>query len=108
MTLRNGLIAYATVAFVLGIVLIVIVRPFLGGSVPLTLGIDVLISGAVCGGAVAFERSRYRPQASAPERLRPTGEKMNDPVTNELVEVWEDPMTGEREYRAASGHSVRK
>ncbi len=108
MTLRNGLIVYAAVAVVLGVLLILIVRPFLGGNLPLTVGIDLLVSGAAVAAAIGFERSRYRPQATTPQRLRPTGEKMTDPITNELVEVWEDPVTGEREYRPAGDHSVRK
>lgn len=52
--------------------------------------------------AVLFERSGYQPKASHPEALRPTGERFQDPTTHELVEVWEDPQTGAREYRSAA------
>jgi hypothetical protein len=59
----------------------------------------LLINAAVVGGAVLFERSAYRPTVENPNALEPTGERFQDPTTGELIEVWEDPRTGAREYR---------
>jgi len=33
------------------------------------------------------------------QALMPTGERFRDPTSGELIEVWEDPVRGEREYR---------
>lgn len=59
----------------------------------------LLINAVIVGAAVLFERSGYRPRASHPEHLQPTGERFQDPTTGELIEVWEDQGTGVREYR---------
>ena len=62
----------------------------------------VLINAAIVLGAVLFERRGYQPKAADPAALRPTGERFRDPTTDELIEVWEDPRTGTREYRPAA------
>jgi hypothetical protein len=62
-------------------------------------GWSLLINAAVLGTALLFERRGYHPRAADPAALRPTGERFNDPTSGELVEVWEDPQTGAREYR---------
>jgi hypothetical protein len=62
----------------------------------------LLINAAVVGGAVLFERSAYRPRADDPTALQRTGERFQDPTTGELIEVWEDPRTGAREYRPSA------
>ena len=59
----------------------------------------LLVEAFLCLLFVLVERYRYRPQATQPARLRPTGERMHDPLSGQLVEAWEDPQTGEREYR---------
>ena len=61
-----------------------------------------LVQTAACLVALLFERSRYQPVAADRPALRPTGERMIDPASGDLIEVWEDPATGEREYRKAS------
>jgi hypothetical protein len=61
----------------------------------------LLLNAAIVGAAVLFERSGYTPHAAQPERLQPTGERFQDPTSGELVEVWEDPTSGVREYRPA-------
>jgi len=61
----------------------------------------LLFNSSVLGLALLFERRGYRPRAAAPARLRPSGERFLDPTSGELVEVWEDPATGAREYRPA-------
>jgi hypothetical protein len=59
----------------------------------------LLINAGIVAAALLFERSAYRPKARDPGALQPTGERFQDPTTGELIEVWEDPSTGAREYR---------
>jgi hypothetical protein len=61
----------------------------------------LLVNAAIVGGALIFERRGYQPKAPDPTALRATGERFRDPTSGELVEVWEDPRTGVREYRKA-------
>jgi hypothetical protein len=61
----------------------------------------LLINAAVVAAALAFERRGYQPVAPDSGALRPTGERFHDPTSGELLEVWEDPGTGAREYRPA-------
>lgn len=70
-----------------------------GGVVP---GWWLLVNSAIVAAALLFERRGYEPRASNPRALRPTGERFEDPTSGELIEVWEDPRTGAREYRRAS------
>jgi hypothetical protein len=64
----------------------------------------LLFNAAVVLAAVLFERRGYQPTASNPEALRATGERFVDPTSNQLLEVWEDPLTGVREYRPVNPH----
>ena len=64
-------------------------------------GWSLLINSAILLAALAFERRGYEPKASDPSALKPTGERFQDPTSGELIEVWEDPGTGAREYRKA-------
>jgi hypothetical protein len=59
----------------------------------------LLINSAALLAALVFERRGYQPKASNPAALMPTGERFQDPTSGELIEVWEDPGTGAREYR---------
>jgi hypothetical protein len=59
----------------------------------------LLLNAGVVLAALLFERRGYQPRASNPDALRPTGERFRDPTSNQLLEVWEDPSTGVREYR---------
>lgn len=61
----------------------------------------LLFNALAVGAALVFERRGYQPRAPDPAALRPTGERFQDPTSSELVEVWEDPSTGAREYRTA-------
>jgi hypothetical protein len=59
----------------------------------------LLLNSGVLLVALLFERRGYTPRATNPSTLRPTGERFRDPTSDQLVEVWEDPQTGQREYR---------
>jgi hypothetical protein len=88
--LRRGLLLACAVLLVLSLQLVA------AGRLP---GWWLLANAGLVGAALLFERRGYRPQAPDPEALRPTGERFHDPTTGTLVEVWEDPHTGAREYR---------
>ncbi|NKF20813.1 hypothetical protein G7Y82_00695 [Solimonas sp. C16B3] len=61
---------------------------------------QLLIGGAIFSAGVVWERWRYRrldtthPQPG----WQATGERFVDPETDALVEVWYDPVSGERHY----------
>jgi hypothetical protein len=59
----------------------------------------LLVNAGIVAAALLFERSEYKPKAPNPGALQPTGERFQDPTTGELIDVWEDPGTGAREYR---------
>jgi hypothetical protein len=61
----------------------------------------LLLDAAIVLAALLFERRGYQPKPSNPDALRRTGERFHDPTSNQLLEVWEDPSTGAREYRPA-------
>ncbi len=94
MTLRQGLLLAAAVSLIGAVVLVV----FGSGGVR-GIGVYLAVEAAVLLAFVLLERYRYRPRAKNPSALRPTNERMIDPVSGQLVEVWEDPATGAREYR---------
>lgn len=62
-------------------------------------GFWLLVNGAALTLGMLAERWRYKPSLRAHEaKGRPTGERMLDPVTGEVTEVYFDPATGERSY----------
>ena len=61
----------------------------------------LLCNSAILLAALVFERSGYHPRAPSTARLQRTEERFLDPTSGELLEVWEDPATGSREYRPA-------
>lgn len=64
-------------------------------------GIAALAIGLVLVVSVAFEGRYGRPgQEPTPASVdwRPTGEKFIDDETGQPLEVWMDPLTGERRY----------
>ena len=72
------------------------------GALP---GWSLLINAAVLAAALVFERRGYQPRAPNPAALRPTGERFHDPTSGDVLEVWEDPGTGAREYRPMAGQN---
>ncbi len=64
-------------------------------------GIGLMIAGALVMASIALERRYGRP--GTPPRLdhsdwQPTNEKFVDHETGQALEVWMDPLTGERRY----------
>jgi hypothetical protein len=91
--LRRALLLAVAVALVVSLVLVA------SNVLP---GWWLLFNSAVLGLALLFERRGYQPRAPEAATLRPSGERFLDPTSGELVEVWEDPVTGAREYRPGS------
>jgi hypothetical protein len=61
------------------------------------------LEAAVVGIALAFERGRYRPRlTSVSSAFTPTGERFADPTSGQVLEVYSDPQTGERDYRPSA------
>lgn len=91
MTLRNVIIA-----------LCVILIAFAIGEAMTGWGSALLIAcqAGIVLALIVFERSRYRPKVNTSSGLwKPTGERFQDPTSGETVEVYENPQTGERDYR---------
>lgn len=94
MSLRRALLLIVTLALLVSLLLVA------AGSAP---GWWLLVNASVVGAALLFERRGYRPRAADPAALQRTGERFVDPTSGQLVEVWEDPRTGQREYRTSLG-----
>lgn len=86
--LRNGVLVFALLVLVAGLVLLV-VQP--------AQAFGALVFGTLLTLGTAFERWRYKP-AVGRGKGQPTGERFADPTTGELMEVWYDAATGERSY----------
>jgi hypothetical protein len=89
--LRKGLIAFATLLILWGML-----RALLGdpGAFVVTLWGLILLA------AVLFERWRYQKTARAPKiEWQGTDERFVDPETGVLTQVMYDPRSGERIYR---------
>ena len=93
MTLRNVILALCML-----IVISAAVEFFFGHVSGLVVALQAVFVIAL----IAFERTRYRPvlKSGSGEWL-PTGEKFEDPTSGKTVEVYENPHTGERDYRPA-------
>jgi hypothetical protein len=63
---------------------------------------SLVFNAGIVLAALLFERRGYQPKAPNPSVLRPTGERFQDPTSGQIIEVWEDPATGLREYRPVS------
>lgn len=81
------------------------------GGVALTVagggGIPLIILGVLLVGSLGLERRYGRPgkQRSVPHSdWQLTQERFIDEETGEAVEVWVDPLTGERRYEPLGDH----
>lgn len=71
--------------------------------------IDLLIyfafNGLIIAGGILFERKGYRPNINSTQgNWQRTGERFNDPTTGQVIEVYYNPQTGERDYRTSGTH----
>ncbi len=91
--LRRVLIAYGVLCLIGALIL-------LAAHVTTALVIYLAINGLIITGGILFERSGYRSNADGMQgKWQPTGERFNDPTTGQVVEVYYNPQTGERDYR---------
>ena len=66
----------------------------------LWLVLYLAVNGFIVVSAVLLERKRYHTQGDqSQESWQPTGERFVDPTTQQLMEVFYNPATGERDYR---------
>ena len=91
--LRRVLIVYGVLCIIGAVILLIT-------HVTTALVIYLAINGLVIVGAILFERSNYRSNADRTQgKWEPTGERFNDPTTGQIVDVYYNPQTGERDYR---------
>ena len=94
--LRWALIAYGVLCLTGAVIL-------LAARVTTVLVIYLAINGILIAGGILFERSGYRSKVNREQgQWQPTGERFNDPTTGQVVEVYYNPQTGERDYRESS------
>jgi hypothetical protein len=84
-----------------------------GGTVMTVLtgggGIGMMIFGALVIASIGLERRYGRPGAPTDvplHQFEPTREKFVDHETGQLLEVWIDPLTGERRYEPAPDQTL--
>ena len=91
------MLRWVLIAYVMGAVILLAAR------VTTALVIYLAINGVLIAGGILFERSSYRSQINRTQgKWQPTGERFNDPTTGQIVEVYYNPQTGERDYRESS------
>jgi hypothetical protein len=91
--LRRVLIAYGVLCIIGAVILLI-------AHVTIALVIYLAINGLIIAGGILLERSSYRSNADRTQgKWQPTGERFNDPTTGQIVEVYYNPQTGERDYR---------
>jgi hypothetical protein len=91
--LRWVLITYGVLCLIGAVIL-------LTAHVTTALVIYLAINGFLIVGGILFERRGYRSQVNRTQgKWQPTGERFNDPTSGQVVEVYYNPQTGERDYR---------
>ena len=91
--LRWALIVYGVLCLIGAVIL-------LAAHVTTVLVLYLAINGLLIAGGILFERSGYRSQVNRTQgNWQSTGERFNDPTTGQVVEVYYNPQTGERDYR---------
>lgn len=69
----------------------------------LWLVVYLAVNGITLVSAMLLERQRYRMRVDRTQgHWQPTGERFVDPTAQQLMEVFYNPVTGEREYREVS------
>ena len=67
------------------------------------LALYLVVNGVILVSALLLERKRYRTRVDRTQGdFQPTGERFVDSTTQQLLEVFYNSATGEREYREVS------
>jgi hypothetical protein len=91
--LRWVLIAYGVLCLIIAIILFAL-------HVTTGLVIYLAVNGLLITGGILLERKGYRSKVNRTlGNWQHTGERFNDPTTGQVVEVYYNPQTGERDYR---------
>lgn len=94
--LRKVIIAYGLLCLLGAAILL------FGVHATLWLVFYLAVNGLIVVGAMFFERKRYRARVNRTDGYwQPTGERFVDPASSQLMEVYYNPATGERDYREA-------
>ena len=92
--LRRVIIGYGLLSLIGAVALLFIVHA------ALWLVLYLAANGFILMSAMLLERKRYHPQVNrTQEYWQPTGERFVDPTTRQLIEVFYNTATGERDYR---------
>jgi len=112
------IVVFFCACFIVGGAILAVELPGQGGIIS---GVVLIVMGVGGIVAIAFERMRYRSEASEPVTQPPsraggdppgtalprdfqrTDERFLDPSTGVLMRVWFDPNTGERRYLPEPG-----
>lgn len=92
--LRRVIIGYGLLCVIGAAVLLFLVHA------ALWLVVYLAVNGFILVSVMLLERKRYRTQVDRTRgHWQSTGERFVDPTTGQLMEVFYNPATGEREYR---------
>ena len=94
--LRVVIIGYGLLSLIGAAVLLFVVHA------TLWLVVYLAVNGVILVSAMLLERQRYRTRVDRTQGYwQPTGERFVDPTTGQLMEVFYNTTTGERDYREA-------
>ncbi len=92
--LRWAIIGYGLLSLIGAAVLLFLVHA------GVSLVVYLAVNGVIVVSAVLLERQRYHRRVDRTRgHWQPTGERFVDPTSGQLVEVFYNSATGEREYR---------
>jgi hypothetical protein len=92
--LRWVIIGYGLLSLIVAAVLLFVVHA------TFWLVLELAVNGLIVVGAILLERKRYRVRVDRTQgHWQPTGERFVDPATGQLMEVFYNAATGERDYR---------
>ncbi len=92
--LRRVIIGYGLLYLIGAAILLFVVHA------TLWLVVYLAMNGVILVSAMLLERQRYRTQVDRTQGYwQPTGERFVDPTTQQLMEVFYNRATGERDYR---------
>lgn len=92
--LRWVIIGYGLLSLIGAVILLFLVHT------TLWLVVYLAVNGVILVSAMLLERQRYRTRVDRTQGYwQPTGERFVDPTTGQLMEVFYNRATGERDYR---------